>query len=139
MKERKRNTPNDALSRDEEDFARRAGAQLRRSADDLDGATLSRLNRDRQKALDELSGRKNIAYHWRIPAGATAVAAIVAVGIWTAGGPGDEAHAPGIEVMPVVADDVTDFELLLENGDLEMLEDLEFFAWLAAEELEAAG
>lgn len=123
------------LGRDEEDFARRAGQRLRESADQLDAATLSRLNRARQKALAEIPGETRDGYGWWVPAGVTAVAAIVAVGLWQA----DRIDEASIDGVPVTADEVADLEILLEEGELEMLEDLEFFAWLATEELEAAG
>lgn len=119
----------------DEDFAREAGAQLRESAEQLDAATLSRLNQARQRALDEMPGGARTGSTWWVPAGVTAVAAAVVFGLWQAGGPDD----PAAPVVPVTADDVADFELLLDAGDLEMLEDLEFFAWLATTDLEAAG
>ncbi len=37
------------------------------------------------------------------------------------------------------AEDAIDFELLMNSDDLEMIEDLEFFAWLPEEELETTG
>jgi len=135
MTKQRPDTTNDGLSHDDEEFARRTGARLRESARDLDAATLSRLNRARQKALDEMSGRKRGAHGWWVPAGATAIGVTVVIGLWRAGGSG---VAP-TEFAPLAADDVTDFELLLDEGDLEMLEELEFFAWLAVEDLEATG
>lgn len=135
MTERRPDTPNSALSRDEEAFARRTGARLRQSADELDAATRSRLNRVRQAALEEMNRPRHAGRGWWVPAGATAVAATIVVGIWRAGSPG----GADAEFAPLTADDVADFEILLAEGELEMLEDLEFFAWLAAEELETAG
>jgi len=135
MTNKRLDTPDDELSRDDEDFARRTGTRLRESASELDAATLSRLNRARQKALDEMTGKKRVAYGWLVPAGVTALGATVVIGLWQAGGSGDTP----VDFAPLTAEDVTDFELLLDEGELEMIEDLEFFAWLAVEDLEAAG
>jgi len=67
-----------------------------------------------------------------VPAGVAAAAAIVVVGVWQSDGTPSEG-------APATAEQFEDFELLLDDGDLEMIEDLEFFAWLATEDLEAAG
>lgn len=130
----------DKLNPDEQAFAERTGRRLRQSADELDAATQSRLNRARQRALDEMpAGTTRRPIGWWVPAGATAVAAVLVIGIWQARGPGEMPVETGVELVPVTADEAVDFEILLEEGDLEMLEDLEFFAWLALEDLEAAG
>ncbi len=135
MTDERPETPNGALSREEENFAHRTGKRLRHSADDLDAATLSRLNRARQAALEEMNRPSHAGRAWWVPAGVTALAAAVVVGIWRAGGP----RQTDAEFVPLTADDVADFEILLAESELEMLEDLEFFAWLAAEELETSG
>lgn len=122
----------------DETFATRAGARLRRHADELDATTLSRLNRARQHALDDLSARAGSWYPsgWWIPAGAAAIVVAIAVGQW-----GTSTRDPNWPLLdnPVTAKDAIDFELLMESEDLEMIADLEFFAWLPDEELEAAG
>ena len=132
MTDKRTDMPDEQLRRDDETFARQAGAQLRDSTEHLDAATLSRLNRARQRALDEMPGRMRTG--WWGAAGVTAVAATVVVGIWQSSGPPDPSMPPSI-----VANDMDDFELLLEEGDLEMIEDLEFFAWPATEDLESSG
>jgi hypothetical protein len=126
------------LTGEEQAFARRIGARLRRSADELDAATLSRLNRARQRALAQVANDSAAGRGWWLPVGATA-AAVIAVGLWRMTGPDDIPASAATDFAPVVAEDAADFELLLEEGALEMLEDLEFFAWLAVEELETAG
>jgi hypothetical protein len=39
----------------------------------------------------------------------------------------------------ILNDESVDFELLMVEDDLEMIEELEFFVWLTTEELEASG
>ncbi|MFW2405482.1 MAG: hypothetical protein ACN4GT_12005 [Gammaproteobacteria bacterium] len=128
-------TNSNALNNAENEFAREAGRRLRRSADELDAATLSRLNRARQKALDEMPRARGRGVDWWVPAGVTALVAAVAVGVWQAGGPVEDPTT----IAPLTADEVADFDILLDEGELEMLEDLEFFAWLADADLETAG
>jgi hypothetical protein len=145
MTERRQPAADDELTREDrasEDrkFARHAGARLRESAAELDAATQSRLNRARQRALEELTDKRGVRTGWMVPVGVAAAAAIVVVGVWQSDG------TPGgsMQTLPATAEQLDDFELLLDDGlldedDLEMIEDLEFFAWLATEDLEAAG
>ena len=122
----------------DEAFATRAGDRLRKRADELDAATLSRLNRARQRALNELPGQSGPqrSPNWWIPAGAVAIVVAAVVVQWSGG-----ARDPDwpLSQSPVTAKDAIDFELLMDPDDLEMIEDLEFFAWLPEEELETAG
>jgi hypothetical protein len=46
-------------------------------------------------------------------------------------------RGPEIESMPVEV--VSDFEILLQDESLEMLEDLEFYSWLDDVDLDAGG
>ncbi len=139
------NSRNDKHSNEDEQFARTAQQLLRDSAEHLDGATLSRLNQARQQALAELSrnNRWSRSSRW-IPAGAVAATAVLAAILWT----GQIAPPTGesVEDQSFVAGEMpltvaTDLELLLAEESLEMIEDLEFFAWLDAglstEELQA--
>ncbi|MBT8442251.1 MAG: DUF3619 family protein [Gammaproteobacteria bacterium] len=125
----------EALNKSEDEFARQAGRRLRQSADELDAATLSRLNRARQSALDEMPRARGNGFGWWVPAGVTALVAMIAIGVWQAGGPIEGSP----EIVPLTADEVADFDMLLDDGDLEMLEDLEFFAWLSETDMETAG
>jgi hypothetical protein len=120
--ERDRRDPTDAAAGR---LAREAGARLRASADALDAATRSRLNQARQRALDELRPRRRVA-PWLWPAAAMAVVAVVVTLL--PGPPGSDLAGPW-----TVA--VADLEILLPGAapaDLEMIEDLEFYAWLDA-------
>ncbi len=105
---------------DDKQFEERAKKLFDESVDQLDAATLSRLNRNRHEALAELE-RPATVRHWLrwAPAAGMAAAAVIAVMILQGPVP-DE-----VEVMPTTA---TDFEILLDEGDIEMFEDLEFFA-----------
>ena len=113
---------------DNASFTKTASELLRRSADDIDGATASRLNRARQAALAQLPRRRRAA-HWLAPALSTAAVGALAVGLWL--NPGIDRDVP---VLNPSADlTAADMDLLLADDSLEMLEELEFYAWLDAE------
>lgn len=103
-------------------FASRAKTLFDDSVQGLDAATQSRLTRARHKALAEIStgagfGRWN---QW-VPVAGVAAATVFAVVLWR----GD----PQVELLipPAVA---TDFEILLDEEEFEMLQDLEFYSWI---------
>ncbi len=99
------------------------------SVDRLDAATLSRLNQGRHAALDALQGSRPVGAWGRwVPATGVAAAVLVAVMV---------VRGPNAVDLPIVS--VTDFEILLEGENLEMLEDLEFYSWLEASDLEMNG
>jgi hypothetical protein len=110
-------------------FEQRAAALLRESAATLDGQTRSRLNRARQAALDELPAarRPAIWYGWAL-AGVAAVAALTAVLL------NNRPPAPAPVPIAEVPAAALDLDLLMAGEELEMLEDLEFFAWLEVED-----
>jgi hypothetical protein len=102
----------------------RAKALFDESVRELDAETLSRLNRSRQTALAELkAGGAGLSWLRWTPVGAAAVAAVAAVVVWRAG---------DLEQLP--PDTAADFEMLLAGEELELLEDLEFYRWLALDE-----
>ncbi|MEM7706497.1 MAG: hypothetical protein AAF358_13130 [Pseudomonadota bacterium] len=86
----------------------------------LDAATLSRLNRARQQALDDV--RHESRGRW-LPGGLAAGAAVVAVAIGLTG------RVPP-PAQPLLEQPVSDFTVLASDESLEMLENLEFYAWL---------
>jgi hypothetical protein len=106
----------------ENELSARAKALFDDSVDKLDAATLSRLNQGRQKALQEL-GTAGPASQWArwVPAGGLAAAAIVAVVVW---------QGTPVEYSAPVSGVATDFEIMLSEDSLDMLEDLEFYSWL---------
>lgn len=125
------------MSKDELDkdakFAADAKALFDESVDSLDASRLSQLNQARNRALEELergTGVANWQRQWLLPAGgAVAAAALVAVLV---SGPDD--GAIDLPLAPSTAE--TDFELLINEDNLEMLEDLEFYSWLTLDDLE---
>ena len=116
------------LDEADERFIAQAKAHFEESVRDLDGATQSRLNQARQTALAEIAtgtgfGRWN---QW-VPVAGVAAAAVFAVVLWR----GDP---PTNEIVPPAT--ASDFELLLNQDDFEMLEDFEFYSWI---EIDDAG
>ena len=111
-------------------FADKAKGLFDESVEQLDGATLSRLNQGRHKALEELQRPAGIPWGRWAPAAGVAAVAVMAVLVMR-----------GPEGVDPVADIVTasDFEMLLESDGLEMYEDLEFFSLLEEMDLEANG
>lgn len=91
----------------------------------LDADALSRLNRSRQRAIAE-ANRRGPGIQWLrlAPVAAVVSAAAVAVIVWTTGN--------GVRELP--PETASDFEVLLAEEDFEMLEDLEFYRWMALEE-----
>ena len=93
--------------------------------------TLSRLNQGRHRALAELQRASSVGPWLRwLPATGIAAAALLAVMVMR--GP------DGVDTIegPATA---SDFEMLLEEDSLDMLEELEFYYWLEASDLEANG
>lgn len=108
-------------------------AQLDADAAGLDAATLSRLNRARQAALDAgLRPRRRPWWHWSLVAMASSAAVVLALAL-TLRTP--EIAAP---VAPVALEqpEVDDLELLVAGEDLELIENLEFYAWLEQQSLD---
>ena len=104
------------MNESNEKFAQDARALFDASVDKLDGATLSRLNRGRNRALDELRTPHTRWMRWA-PAAGVAAAVALAVMVYVPG--------PEVDVTPAT---VTDMEILLGEESVEMFEDLEFYA-----------
>lgn len=105
------------------DWTERARDLLDESAQAIDAATLSRLNRARQQALAAAAPRAA----WRWPRRLAIMASLVlAAAIWwpvTQTGP----------VSPDVATLSPEEAELLADGEFELTDDLEFYAWLDAD------
>jgi hypothetical protein len=105
---------------------------LDESAQALDAATLSRLNRARQAALAQRTPRRRAAWVF-LPAGlAGACALLLAVGVWhgrraPTAMPAQAAVAAGANGSAVNAGDL---DMIASGDDLEMMQDLDFYAWL---------
>ena len=108
---------------------------LDESAQNLDAATLSRLNRARQRALGQAGARK--LQPWFLPAGlASACAVLIAVAVvW---------HTPAHLASPAMADAnvgtfASDLDMMSSDDGIEFYEDLDFYAWLDAQEKDNNG
>jgi len=105
------------MSTDREDaFAEKVKQELDRHADAVDELTAARLQAMRKTAL---SGAVRTGFSWLPATGLVAAAALVAVLVLNLV-PGDINGLPG------------DTELLSQMEDLELFEELEFYAWLEA-------
>lgn len=110
-----------------DEFADRTKDLFDESVDRLDAATLSRLNQGRQRALAELDRASPYGQWLRwVPVTAAAAVALIAVMV---------VNQPGSVEEPLTA---TDFEMLIETEDLELLEDLEFYTWLELADAETS-
>ena len=114
------------MKKTEDTFSKDAKAAFDASVDELDAETLSRLNRSRHRALDELGRSRRL---WSTWAPATGVAAAVTIAVIMAQSP---VGTNGDEVPAAIAD----MDILLSEDSIEMLEDLEFYSWLDTVELE---
>jgi hypothetical protein len=110
------NPPND------DGWLERARALLDASADNLDAATLSRLNRARQAAL---ASRRKGPGRWAWSAAlAGAAAAVFALAI------GLHRHDAAPTGRPDASLDAADVDVLTSDDDLDLAENLDFYAWL---------
>ena len=106
---------------------------LDESADGLDAATLSRLNRARRAALEH--ARPRVARRWFLPAGlASACGLLLAVAVWHARAPADAARLPELPFSAGVSSNGADIDLVSSDDSLELYQDLEFYAWLDAQD-----
>ena len=95
----------------------------------LDAATLSKLTQARYKALEQLEKNSAITSRSRwIPACAVAVGAFVVMVFWQGQPPG----VSEVQTFDVVA--LSDLEILLGDEELDMIQELEFYAWLDEQE-----
>ena len=124
---------NESVSKDR-DFETQTKVLFDESVAALDGQTRSRLTQARFRALEELAQPKRSSWNrtW-MPAGAVAAVAMLSVLLWQ----GQQISPTDTEFRVAV---VTDLEILLAEEELEMIEELEFYAWLEAQtELPSGG
>jgi hypothetical protein len=100
------------------DLENKARALFDESVERLDGHTRSRLTQARNRAVDELRNGA-VRRRWlRGPAGLAAAMVVgAAVMLWAGVG---RTPAPGADDLAIVAD----------TDDLDLLQDVEFYAWL---------
>jgi ferric-dicitrate binding protein FerR (iron transport regulator) len=104
-----------------EDFENKARELFEDSVERLDARTRSKLTQARNRALDEVKqGATRRRWIWA-PAGGFALAAVVAVGVvmW-----------PGRTPPQPAAAALEDLEIVADSDNLDLLEDVEFYAWL---------
>jgi hypothetical protein len=104
---------------------------LDESADALDAATLSRLNRARQAALSQGRG---VSSRWTVAVGlaGAALALVLAFGL-------GERQARQSVPAPVAIGQAGDAEALASDDNLDLYENLDFYAWLDAQQQDANG
>lgn len=110
------------MIKSDEHVGKRAKRLFDESVEGLDAATLSLLNRSRQAALEAASQAGRWWYGW-IPA--TGFATVVLLAMIAMRGPG----GTDIIVAPAV-----DFDIVVNEASIEMLEELEFYSWLGSQE-----
>jgi len=98
---------------------------LDESAKGLDASTLSRLNRARQAALQQ----RQRARRWALPAGlVSACVLLLALFTWHGYLPSESPDSP------LVSHAEGDLDLVSSEDSLEFYQDLEFYAWLEAQD-----
>lgn len=104
---------------DNDEFERRTKALFGRSVSTLDAKTRAQLAQARAKALDELQHRP--VQRWRVwaPVAGVAVAALASVAVLIETRSQRQPAAVPLEDLD-----------LLAHEDLDMMQDLEFYAWL---------
>jgi hypothetical protein len=121
------------LDEKQTDFEQRTQALLRESAEQLDGATSSRLTQARHAALAAVEQRQNKARYWLLPATGVAAATVIAVALTNHLAPETQ------QMTATVADAVSidDMEIVTADDSLEFYRDVDFYAWLAVIDEEA--
>ena len=122
--------------RDDAELERHARNVFKASVDDLDAATLSRLNRSRQQALDAAAGRKHAGWRWTAWAPVGALAASVLAAVLLLRSPSQTGAPAQVAATPTNVDVPQDpLELLTAGEDLDLATeaDLEFYAWVELE------
>jgi hypothetical protein len=109
------------MNRSDEKFLQEAKARFDESVDSLDAATLSTLNQGRHRALEQ-AGRNHPAVLRWVPVTGVAVAVLAGVMVL-------QPEPASVDPLPAGVDDM---EILLGGESIEMLENLEFYAWIDA-------
>ncbi len=109
-----------------QELEQRSRELFENSVDRLDGRTRSRLHQARNVALAELKKGSTRRYWLSAPLGGLAAAALLAVFLLS----GRETTAPSRDAGVLPLDD---FDIVADNDSFEMLQDVEFYSWLAEE------
>lgn len=112
--------------RDDASFEARAQSLFAESVENLDGRTRSKLTQARQAALEAARSQGGRPRHhiWAAFSGATTVAVLA---VWLAIGPAGR-DVPMQEVRGIALDDL---DIVADTTDLDLLQDVEFYAWMA--------
>ncbi|MBY6213156.1 hypothetical protein KUV95_16515 [Microbulbifer agarilyticus] len=110
------------------ELAAGARAAMERREQSLDGETLSRLRRARSAALDGASDTSRPGWMLWLPTGLAGAAAVLTVALFV----GPERSSSQGEPVDMLAD----AWILNEDAELDMIEDVEFYQWLAEEALD---
>ncbi len=110
--------------RKDRDFEERTKLLFEQSVAALDGQTRSKLTQARYRALEKLAAKpQGIWSRSWLPAGAVAAVALMSLMLWQ--GQMAPVADGGFDVAAA-----TDLEILLGEEELELIEELEFYAWL---------
>jgi hypothetical protein len=108
------------------EFEARTQVLFEESVERLDGRTRSRLTQARHAALEELRAqRKHPLRRAWVPLGGVTIAAVLAV--WVTVGQLGPAPEDGASLP------LDDFDVVAAAPDLELLQDVEFYTWIAHE------
>lgn len=122
--------------RGDAELERQARTVFQDSVEMLDAATLSRLNRSRQRALAAAAGRNRTGWRWSVWAPVGALAAGVLALALLLRSPSETAAPVQVAATPTRADVQQDpLELLAAGEDLDLATeaDLEFYVWVELE------
>ncbi|GJL77369.1 MAG: hypothetical protein NPINA01_03580 [Nitrospinaceae bacterium] len=114
---------------DEDTFLKKVKDSLDRSEENLDAETQSRLNRIRRETLKIKKQGESKRFKWLpvpLPALATACGVLLAIFFFSMGD-----HELTFDT------NLEDLEILASNNKLDFYEDLDFYAWLVEQELDA--
>lgn len=118
------------------EWTRNAKALLDASARDLDAATLSRLNRARQAALAQRYRRAG----WWLPTGlVSACMLLLAVGIWQMRAPPHPTTSSSGSSNAMANFQPDDLQMVSGEDSLDLYQNLDFYAWLDAQQSEGDG
>jgi len=108
----------------EKEIAENAQRLFAESVQSVDGQTRSRLAQARAKAVEAAVSRRR---SWLpspaalVPVGGVGAAALAVALIW---------QIPGAPPVSIETGVLSDLDILLDGEDLDLLEDLDFYAWL---------
>lgn len=122
-------------------WTQQARGLLDESAQALDAATLSRLNRARQAALAQAAPRRRAGWAF-LPAGlAGACALLLAVGMWHGRSGSTAIPVQALATASASGNPVNsgDLDMIASGDDMEMVQDLDFYAWLDAQDQDNNG